>query len=300
MQHKLKNEEEEQSLTSRINRLNGLRAGGGTAKPKDVGSGAGSGTGLIGTWKKRKGKKKKQRNLTAPEISTRDLKSATSATSDDIHTTSTTVLAPVMESDKKEGPGKGKTRFGKKQTGKEKIGVEPRSASSAAEIVFKNELADSPILSEDTNLSQMSPEIEFTPPTTSAGSKTSDMIVLEPLELSQTSEKHSGASLSQPEPFTGIEEHFNTQSSSVSGGLVEAQERSEGKETTAKEDDVYYERGSYLQGSSRLYEEYGSKQHKLNLERVHAFLESSGETEAVDLSMLRDWDGWMIASREIM
>lgn len=313
VQQKLKNEEEEQSLISRINRLNDLRAGG-TAKPKDVGSGAGGGggTGLINTWKKLKGKKKKQRNLTAPEISTQDLKAVTP---DDMHTTSTSTLAPVMESDKKE-VGKGKTRFGGKKQVSKTISS-PKDASPAAEIVFKNDMADSPMLSEDTNLGQTSPtfshlssshtdrttsEIDGTPPTTSAGSKSSDVIILEPLDLSQTSGKHSGASLSQPEPVTGINEHFSTQSSTeveISSGLVETQQDWDNREV-AKEDDVHYERGFFLQGSSRLYEDYGSKQHKLNLERVHTFLESSGETEAVDLSTLHDWDGWMIASREIM
>lgn len=326
MQQKLNNEGEEQALISRINRLNDLRAGG-TAKAKDAGSGAagggGGGAGLISTWKKLKGKKKK-RNLTAPEISTQDLKAAMT---EDLHTTSTSTLAPVRESDQKEG-GKGKARFGKKQ-GKDKAGtLEPkdvRSASSASEIVFKNELADSPVLSEGVYLSQGSPsfshvsssrvdsggghndptasEISGTPLTTSAGSKSSDVIILEPLDLSQTSGKHSGVSLSQPEHFTGTDEHFSTQSSSeiaMSGGLMDSQSNEGWSNKVAKEDDdVHYERGSYLQGSSRLYEEYGSKQHKLNLERVHAFLESSGEVEPVDLSMLHDWDGWMIANREI-
>lgn len=311
MQHKLKNKEEEQALTSRINRLNDLRAGGGTPKPKDGGgsaaggSGTGGGTGLISTWKKLKGKKKKQRNLTAPEISTQDIKAVSM-----MNDTSTSTLTPVMERDKKEG--KTKTRFGRKQS-KDKSGLDPKElrTSSVAEIVFKNDLADSPLLSEETSLSQMSPsldgshvdpaasDIDVTPP---PAIPSSDIIVLEPLDLSQTSEKHSGVSLSQSEPFTGTDEHFNTQSSTsetaISSGLTETNEGWDNKEVL-NEDDIHYE-GTNFQGSSRMYKEYGSKQHKLNLERVHTFLESSGETEAVDLSVLQDWDGWMVASREIM
>lgn len=302
----MKNEEEEQVLKSRINRLNDLRPGA-TPKSKDGGtggggSGGGGGTGIISTWKKLKGKKKKQRNLTAPEIRSQDLKAAMS---DETSTASTSTLAPVMESDKKDG--KVRTRFGKKQN-KEKSASEARSASSAGEIVLKNDMADSPVLSEETSC-QISPSLppatisqgDPAAPTAISSSKSSDVIVLEPLDLSQTSEKHSAASLSQSEPFTGIDEHFSTQSSSeiaISGSLQQINEGWDDKEV-AREDDTHYEQGSYLQGSSRLYEDYGSKQHKLNLERVHAFLESSGEIEPVDLSVLQDWDGWMIASREI-
>ena len=312
MQGKLKNEQEEQALTSRINRLNDMRAG--TPKPKDGGSSGGSGaggggTGLIGTWKKLKGKKKKQRNLTAPEISTQDIKVAT--VSDEAHRTSTSTLVPVIESEKKEG--KGKARFGRKQS-RDKTSLEPkdlRCASSAAEIVFKNELADSPLLPEEASLSQMSAPLasgHIEPPAsdinaTPSPAKSSDMIVLEPLDLSQTSGKHSGASLSQTDPFAGIDEHLNTQSSSetaMSSSLIGAHQSSEGwNDKVASKDDIHYE-GSNFQGSSRLYEDYGSKQHRLNLERVHTFLESSGEMEPADLNLLQDWDGWMVASRDIM
>lgn len=313
MQQKLNNKEEEQALTSRINQLNDLRAGG-TPKPKDGGgssgggssaggSGTGGGAGLISTWKKLKGKKKKRRNLTAPEISTQDIKAVTMT--DDA---STSTLAPVMEKDRKEG--KPKTRFGRKQS-KDQDAKDLRSTSSVTEIVFKNDLADGPML-EETSLSQMSPsldsghvdpassDIDATPPPPAiSGSKSSDVIILEPLDLSQTSGKHSVASLSQSEPFTGIDEHFNTQSSTSETATHQSNEGWDNNKEVENEDDIHYE-GSKFLGSSRLYEDYGSKQHKLNLERVHAFLESSGEIEAVDLSVLQDWDGWMVASRAIM
>ena len=325
-------------LLSRINQLNDARSGG-TPRAKDTGSSAGGGsgvpgsggggggggggssgggTGLISTWKKLKGKKKKQRNLTAPEISSQELKAAMDDTG------STTTLTPVAENEKKDG-GKTKTRFGKKQ-GKEK--TEPQKQKSS-EIVLKNDLADSPGLPEENFLSQVSDldhpslsepsggtphendsapivEVSITSPASISGSKSSDVIVLEPLDLSQVSGKQSGASLSQSETFTGNDEHLSTQSSAevpISGGLIEeGQQNSHSEGWRRKEgtsEDVHYE-GSYFQGSAKLYKEYGNKQHKLNLERVRVFLESSGEREPMDLSVLQDWDGWMVANREIM
>lgn len=322
VQQKLKNEEAEQALHARISQLNDLRAGGASSKsPKDGGSGMGSGgggggggTGLISTWKKLKGKKKKQRNLTAPEITSQELKAAMG----DDTSVSTATLMPVIENEKKDG-GKGKTRFGKKQS-KSNMIKQQRCTSSVTEIVFKNDMIEvTAAQSEESNHSQISEpslsqpsggshttdpavtevdiaptptsevdvapppisEVDIKPPPTSS-LKSSDFIVLEPLDLSQGSADN--------------DEHFSTQSSSevgISSGLVEAHHDNEDLE------DVHYE-GSYLLGSARLYKDYGNKQHKLNLERVHAFLESSKEMEPVDLRVLQDWDGWMVASRDIM
>jgi hypothetical protein len=323
VQQKLENKEEEEALASRIDRLNHLRTGG-TLKPKDGGTsgggaGAGGGTGLISTWKKLKGKKKKQRNLTAPEISSQDIKAA--SITDDSHTSVTPTLPSLKESEKKEG-GKSekkdaaKARFGGRKQSK---GAEPkdvRSVSSAAEIVFKNDMADSPLLTEETSLSQMSPSLDGSSHTDPAignidgtlsamsGSKSCDVIVLEPLNLSQTSAgKHSGMSLSQSEP---MDEHFNTQSSTsetaISSELAEVQHGNDGWDNKglSKNEDVHYEGSNFQRADTILYKNFGSKEHRLNLQRVQAFLESSGEMEAADLSVLQEWDGWMVANREIV
>lgn len=349
---KLKNEEEEQEVLSRINRLNDIR--GGMSKGKDGGGGgsgtggsggggggsgssgggststsSGGGTGLKNTWKKLKGKKKKQRNLTAPEISSQDLKAA--GVSNDSHHTSTATLSPLKEdgaSEKKDGKKGGKHR---KQS-KDSSSASKGKTAGLGETVFMNVLAESPVgsLSQpDDHLHHhhraatggaSSSEVDILSPSDrKSKSSASDVIILEPLSLSQTSGKHSAVSLSQPDTFTGNEDHFSTQSSSEvgpsnaltneaqhgSGGggwggrLREETEEEEGEEGEGRGYDMDH-MGSYLRGSSTLYKSYGSKQHRLNLERVHEFLESTGELEPQDLTVLQDWDGWMTASRDIV
>ena len=265
--------------------------------------------------KKLKGKKKKQRNLTAPEISAQDIKTAMSEGGIS-NSPSLAPLAEIKEAETKKDGGKtGKARFGKKQAKEKESTKDNRSTSAAPEIVFRNERADSPIVSaeedmfsqrSDPELSQAAAagsEVGIAPPAppTADSSKSSDAIISETLDLSQVSGKHSGTSLSQSETFA---EQFSTQSSSepaISSILLGGSQGNEGWDNRdmGRDDDVHYE-GSFLQGSTKLYDNYGSKQHQLNLERVKVFLESSGEIEPLDLSVLHDWDGWMVASREIM
>lgn len=47
-----------------------------------------------------------------------------------------------------------------------------------------------------------------------------------------------------------------------------------------------------------LYDVFGSHSHHETLKELEEFLDSVGETEPVDLSILEDWDGWMIGSRD--
>ena len=321
---KLKRDEEEQVLVSRINRLNEMR---GVTKTKDgnINLSGSTGTGLIGTWKKLKGKKK-QRNLTAPEISSQDLKAAMSKTREAHHTSSATLESLKEKDDKKDGGKiKGKGIFGKKLP-KEKLSPEskdspkPRKSESLdvknSEVVFKNDMVvESPSNSEETILSQKSEpmmsnddqnsqdiEITLTLPADPT-SKPNDSIVLEPLNLSQTSGKHS--LLSQSGTCIGNEEHYSTQSSSDIIGTEGTQELDipmwdNGKPIMEEVDIDFIDNRLYLQGSSKLYKEYGSKQHRLNLERVNEFLESSGESEPMNLSELQDWDGWMLASKDLV
>ena len=49
-----------------------------------------------------------------------------------------------------------------------------------------------------------------------------------------------------------------------------------------------------------LYACFGGEKHRQILGTIQEFLESSGEFEPVDLSVLQDWDGWTIASGEIV
>lgn len=300
---------------SRLDRLNQLR---GIEKPKT------SGTGLKGTWKKLKGKKKKQRNLTAPEISAQTMKALSEINS----------LEPVKEKEDEKQDG-GKTKggvFGKKAV-KKQDSKDPSSDQSQSpkgkkkrNSVVKNEAPQvtapaSPAVSEgDALLSQKSEPASYplsqqenhfkqTPPDKfhSGGSKSAIDIMME--DLSQTSA--GKLSLSQSGTFTGPEEQFSTQSSSdtqFGEHLVENRQRphssgpiSNENHLNSNENDSERNVEEFFRiGSSKLYSEFGDKQHKLNLERVLEFLKSSGEIKPVDLNALMDWDGWMLASKQIV
>lgn len=161
--------------------------------------------------------------------------------------------------------------------------------------------------------------------------KSGDIVLVEDLsqisagKLSQVS--GGKLSLSQSGTFTGPDEQSSTQSSVRSGGDHRHHESGfipngiHGSEIEHDHHDPPMSRlsafdqdslpvdgdsisqlhfGSFRRGCSRMYLEYGKKDHKLNLERVEEFLKSSGEMEPVDLNILRDWDGWVMASKDIV
>ena len=49
-----------------------------------------------------------------------------------------------------------------------------------------------------------------------------------------------------------------------------------------------------------VYEIFGDKKHKKSLRLIQEFLESTGEHEPADLTVLQEWDGWAVASRDIV
>lgn len=49
-----------------------------------------------------------------------------------------------------------------------------------------------------------------------------------------------------------------------------------------------------------IYEKFGDKSHHDTLKELTDFLNSSEEKEPVNLSILQDWDGWMIGSKAVM
>ena len=49
-----------------------------------------------------------------------------------------------------------------------------------------------------------------------------------------------------------------------------------------------------------IYEKFGDKSHHDTLKELTDFLSSSEEKEPVNLSILQDWDGWMIGSKTVM
>ena len=144
--------------------------------------------------------------------------------------------------------------------------------------------------------------------------KSGDIVLTEQLSLSQASGKISNLSLSGT--FTGPDDHFSTQSSSdiPISTFDEVGDEGHFHRGFMTNDQLmndnrlhdWPEGGSgdldeegFRKGSLKLYWEFGDKQHKLNLQRVKEFLKSSGEMEPVDLGVLLDWEGWMLASKEI-
>ena len=76
---------------------------------------------------------------------------------------------------------------------------------------------------------------------------------------------------------------------------VEGEERGEEREAGEEEWARYFQKGC-----PSLYEDYGDEQHKLNLKHVMKFLESCNETAPVDLGILQDWDGWSLSTKELV
>lgn len=320
---------------AQLSRLNELRG-----EKSKTGSG---GAGLKNTWKKLKGKKKKQRNLTAPEISPQSLQLAASQSSSSGKKMSTD-LAPVKESEGESGTRKEKGLSGKPSVSKDKLHAikhqdsenEKQATSSPSHVSSKNRnrttslgsreefhRAESRSSVEDTSLSQKS-DLRFsdehsvgekTTPSHTGSSKV-DLVLSQPTDCSQTSVKLSH---SQSGNFVTHEDHLSTQSSSdvniqmsplghehdqfLSGEQAPAVDigfLSNSHLTLSEKEQQEMMERDFTKGCPSIYTGYRDKQHTLNLKRVQEFLESSGEMEPVDLSVIRDWDGWMMASREIV
>ena len=353
LRKKLKQEEDVADVTSRLNKLNEIRGGTpkhfasgsstGTRRVLGTGTGAGGGGASAGIWKKLKGKKKKQRNLTAPEITTQEVAAAASQR----NTSNNLSITPLkehedgkseMDLDKKDvgkDTGKGKGIFGRKQakeksspdTKKKRKSRDITGTAKKSEVVLRNDLVMTPSDSDDIILSQRSDHSLSQTSTTQedltaspASKRAENTIMLEVLDLSQSSGKHpSSSALSSHALFASNEEQFSTQSSSevaISISLAtetetpHTQEDSRsltwggatrgGRGEEEEEHMDYNDFHAYLQGCAALYKEFGSKQHKLSLKKVQEFLESSEEMEPVDLKLLQDWDGWIVAVKEIV
>ncbi len=305
VQKKLKQRAEAAETTTRLEFINQLKE---TERSK-TGS-----AGLKGTWKKLKGKKKKQRNMTAPEISSQTIAEAAKKSQ---------ALATVREDERNKGKGAIVGKWSKKDSVNASTG-EPNSSPRLRRVSVDTSMQRpaSQSSNEDTshvNLklppsvdhfdtqsepTQTSTRVTTTPP------KSADIVITEQFSLSQVSGKISNHSLSQ-QSYTGPEDQYSTQSSSdIPISTFESaddghfnlsdhhqencriQEWPEGGSGDLEEE-------AYKKGSLKLYWEFGDKQHKLNLQRVKEFLKSSGENEPVDLRVLLDWEGWMLASKEI-
>ena len=313
---------------------------------KGKGGSGGHGAGLKNTWKKLKGKKKKQRNLTAPEISSEEFK----AISEEKKKKSGTLESVSEEKKGDREKGKDKHLMGKEKSHELKKGTSVDVKASPKRVsTSDSHRVDTPSSIEDSPLSQKSePRLsqldhdshprklrlssysgDHEGESKLLSSKSGDIVLVE--DLSQISagklSQASGGklSLSQSGTFTGPDEHSSTQSSIRSGGDhthhesdfipngVRGSDHDHHDLSTSRFSGFDHDSlpvdgdsvsqlhfGSFRRGCSRMYLEYGNKDHKLNLERVEEFLKSSGEMEPVDLNILRDWDGWVMASKYIV
>lgn len=273
------------------------------------------GAGLKGTWKKLKGKKKKQRNMTAPEISSQTIAEAARKSQ---------ALATVREDEGDREKRLLGDKWSKKDnvnasTGEPNSSPKQRRASMDVNNIQRpasqssNEEPNSATLKLKTPSTDPKSELIMQTPTHLAVTppKSADIVVSDQFSLSQASGKVSNHSLSQ-QSYTGPEDQYSSQSSSdipistfgddghFNRGYLSdhqhdnhhIQEWPEGGSGDLKEE-------VYKKGSLKLYWEFGSQQHKFSLQRVKEFLKSSGENEPVDLGILLDWEGWMLASKEI-
>ena len=303
VQKKLRQEGE---LIDSLSKLSKLKEQGGDKAGK---SGTGSGGGLKNTLKKMKptGKKKRQRNITAPEITAEALKGLRKE--------------EVPKTTSKEGAGRG--LFGKKLT-KEKEGGSPQKKqehqtvkeSPERQAAIRVELTEPAISADDGLLSQKTEtedvvtlqELTSAPIPTLTHSKTDSAINYQP-DLSQVS-----LSSSIPEEAGSTQSSFEavpTEQLAPSRGHPEANSGTVGSQEGPKlspgaSDGVIGEMGEmgeerdFRKGCPTLYDDYGDEQHKLNLKHVLKFLDMCNETSPVDLTCLVDWDGWTLVSKEVM
>ena len=307
---------------------------------KGKGGSGSHGAGIKSTWKKLKGKKKKQRNLTAPEISSEDIK----AISEEKKKKSGT-LESVSEDKKERGKDKHSTDKEKShELKKAATSVDVKERSHSHRVDTPSSIEDSPLsqkseprlsqpdhISHPQKLRLSSYSGDHEGESKLLSPKSRDIVLVEDLsqisagKLSQVS--GGKLSLSQSGTFTGPDEHSSTQSSIRSGGGDNGHHESgfipnggvHGSDHDRHDPSMsrfsgfdhdslpvdgdsvsQLHFGSFRRGCSRMYLEYGNKDHKLNLERVEEFLKSSGEMEPVDLNILRDWDGWVMASKDIV
>lgn len=273
------------------------------------------GAGLKGTWKKLKGKKKKQRNMTAPEISSQSIAEAVKKNQ--------SALATVKEDEGNKGKGGLSTKWTKKDvnasTGETKIS--PKQPKKSIESLVKtNHRPESQSSNEDA-LTQSQVSLQLSPATEHLGThgsrahtmpsnvtlsppKSAEIVFTDQFSLSQASGKISNLSLS-----TGGEDQYSTQSSSdIPISTFDQTDEGHFNHGYSSDHQVHewpeggtgdLDEEAYKKGSLKLYWEFGDKQHILNLQRVKDFLKSSGENEPVDLNVLLDWEGWMLASKDI-
>ena len=299
--------QQEGELIDSLAKLSQLKEQGGGEK---AGKSGGSSGGLKNTLKKMKptGKKKRQRNSTAPEISAEALKG---------------LKKEQVQKPGKDGAGRG--LFGKKSS-KEKEGgspqkkpepdvprVSPERQVAISAIKEEEHAMQDPLSGADDGWLSQKSEIQFSdyardpsaPIPSLPHSKTEPNITYH-LDLSQVS-----LSSSIPEEALSTQSSFEAvpleQLAPPSRGHPEAGSGGGSQDASPGGSDVMVgeegregEEKDFRKGCPGLYDNYGDEQHKLNLKHVLKFLESCNETSPLDLTTLVDWDGWTLTSKELM
>lgn len=307
VQKKLKQKVEATETATRLEQINQLKE----SEKSKTGS-----AGLKGTWKKLKGKKKKQRNMTAPEISSQTIAEAArksqalTTVKEDEGCKEKQLLSDEWSKKGNVNASTGEPNSSPKiRRASVDVNIQrPASQSSNEDTNFSTQKLKTPstdYLESKSDITQTPNHSATTPP------KSAEIVVSDQFSLSQTSGKVSNHSLSQ-NSCNGLEDHYSSQSSSDIPISTFGDEchYNRGYLSDHHHDNQHIpdwpEGGSgdlkdevYKKGSLKLYWEFGNKKHKSSLQQVKEFLKSSGENEPVDLDILLDWEGWMLASKEI-
>ena len=275
----MKDERELSNTIAQLVRLNDQRESspqtGKRTTPAAPVAGAGTGGVIKGTWKKLKEKRKKRNSA---------------------YTEPPTTPGDGAESSDKKGTAKQLTTPTAQKSSKPKKTKETVPAVSKELAKANDETSNS---AEETSLSRSGSKEERSK-TDSLGRKSTDIEktsedVTQDVDLSEHSKMPSSESTSfvdsdqnQAEPqMVVIEDHPD---------LTTANDR-ESVELTSPLEDTDSPHDDQLE---TVYERFGDETHRRSLHKVHEFLESTGEHKPVDMTVLHDWDGWTIASRDVV
>lgn len=273
--------------SSQISKRTNVNAGGGAAA---AGGGAGGGV-IKGTWKKLKEKRLKKRNsaYTEPPSTQADLEASDKKT---------TRQSPAQKSKPK------------KQKENLVMNKEETKARESVETSSTDEWSGSRTDSKNNSLTrkedEKTPEDHMEPNDIQSDSLNNSNLTssespnfahaerdLPPLVQEIVIEDQLSSSESQnfvrPErdlPFT--EDHTNSLTVNDRDGL----------ESISPIEDT--DGPSFEPQDLSVYERFGDDRHRKSLRKIQEFLESTGENEPVDLTVLREWDGWMVASRDVV
>ena len=263
---RLSDQREEQSP---LGKKSGGGAGGG-------GGGTGGGGGIKSTWKKLKEKRMKKKNSTTSELP------HIQTDADPADKKAVQPHSPARDKSKKQKVTSSSTLLGTKEEARTKDHVETPSSAEEGSLSRTSSKGDSSGRKEGEN---------------SPGGHTSDV------EHSDLSPSMSTSKLSSSESAT-----FATHDSGLVDHLPPVIVTEEQCDLSRASDSVGDEPCSPVEQTDSpdglpvqsVYESFGDEKHRKSLQKIQQFLDSTEEDEPVDLTALQDWDGWTVASRDIV